>query len=137
MPAKYCKWGLCKSDSNKDKTITFFPFPKPCKDFRLLKKDPSLVAIQHNPDSCSQCSKCKAWIHACSTQNFTSLDQINANCYVCYKHFVDNKPTETHPCPTSARSFSQQVGANIFTELIVYTQLAKFQFIYFICKSYM
>ena len=107
MPAKYCKWGNCKSDSRKDKTITFFPFPKPCKDFRALKADLSLTAIIHDRDSCSQCLRCTVWIRACSVQPFTRLEQINRNCYVCYKHFTDGKPTEEQPCLVSARSFSQ------------------------------
>ena len=106
-PAKYCKWGTCTSNSKKDKSIVFFPFPKPCEDFRALKADPSLIAIQHDPDSCSQCAKCAAWIRACSIQNFSRLEQINGNCYVCYKHFPDDKPTQENPCPVSARSFSQ------------------------------
>ena len=107
MPTKYCKWGTCKSFSKKDKTIKFFPFPKPCKDFRMLTADPTLIAIQHDADTCVQCSKCTAWIRACSTTKFSSLEQINRNCYVCYKHFPDGTPTEDQPIPICARSFSQ------------------------------
>ena len=107
MPTKYCKWGTCKSYSKKDKTIKFFPFPKPCKDFRMLMADPTLIAIQHDADTCVQCSKCTAWIRACSTTKFSSLEQINRNSYVCYKHFPDGTPTEDQPIPICARSFSQ------------------------------
>lgn len=106
MPNKNCKWGTCKSDSRRDKDVVFFAFPKPCKDFKLLHADPTLVAIQHFPDSCLQCSRCIAWINACSIEGFTSLDQITANCYVCNKHFLDGKPTKEQPNPICARSFS-------------------------------
>ncbi len=114
MPHKLCKWGLCKSDGRKDKSITFFPFPKPCKDYRMLKKDPTLIAIQHEPDLCPQCSLCKAWINSCSITNLISIDQINSSCYVCHKHFTESKPTVVQPCPSSARSFCQKVGEHFF-----------------------
>ncbi len=101
----HCKWGLCTSDSrSKKSSITFWPFPKPCKDFRLLQKEPSLLAIEHNPLNCSQCSKCLHWIKACKVESLTQLEQIDKNCYVCSKHFQESGPTSEQPCPFMAGS---------------------------------
>ena len=104
MP-KHCKWGLCKSDTRYPQNglqIKFWPFPKPCKDFRLLKADPSLVAIKHEPQHCIQCNKCLQWIKACKVQSLTKLEEINKNCFVCSKHFPNGAPTNDEPHPVPA-----------------------------------
>jgi len=108
MPdTKHCKWGTCTSDSRDvtdDTPITFFSFPKPCKDFKLLEKDPS-VKIQHDQQLCIQCQKSQKWVNACKLKKFVKISQINYDTWICSKHFVAGKPTEEHLNPLSAGSF--------------------------------
>ena len=55
---KHCKHGTCKSDDrflDRESTpVNFFVFPKPCKDFKLLEKDPTLK-IEHCESTCETC----------------------------------------------------------------------------------
>ena len=72
MVGVHCKCGKCNSNSrypSKDymQGVTFFPFPKPCQDHRLLKRD-STLQLRHDPNSCPQCCKCLVWINACRLQ---------------------------------------------------------------------
>lgn len=103
MPGKHCKWGLCKSDSRYNESLAFFPFPKPCKDYNLLRKDSTLL-IHHSEDSCEQCSNAKLWLKSCNLKDFNDIAQITKHSYICGLHFVDEKPTTTHPNPIDART---------------------------------
>lgn len=99
---KHCKYGMCNSDSRylarETHPVEFFKMPKPCKDYYLLKKDPTLK-INHSEMFCAVCQSAKMWIIACGIQGFNDLSQIDNSCYVCSKHFNDGKPTENHPYP--------------------------------------
>jgi len=102
---KHCKHGTCKSDDRfldrESAPVNFFVFPKPCKDFKLLEKDPTLK-IEHCESTCETCSKCHQWINSCGLVGFTKLSQLSQTLYICSKHFVDGKPSENHPVPVSA-----------------------------------
>ena len=110
MVGVHCKWGKCNSNSrypSKDymQGVTFFPFPKPCQDHRLLKRD-STLQLRHDPNSCPQCCKCLVWINACRLQGFNKVDDIKKSCYICSKHFIDGKPTPQNPNPVTAGSIA-------------------------------
>ena len=126
MPSKHCKWFGCNSDSrylHKEhmRGVVFCPFPKPCKDYRLLRRDPSLVAIQHEPANCPQCSKCLAWIMACHRSGFQRLEQINSCCYLCSRHFAPGKVpvnAKVKPFPSPLHSSEEEttlpIGVSAF-----------------------
>lgn len=103
---KHCKWGTCNSDSRylvDSDSIKFIPFPKPCKDHRLLKRDSSLQ-LKHNVNECAQCSKCLVWINACRVEGVNNVDNITRSWFICSRHFVDGKPTLEFPNPLIAGS---------------------------------
>jgi hypothetical protein len=109
---KHCKWGTCNSDSSASyaskehmQGVKFFLFPRPCADFRLLKRD-SILQLVHDASKCQQCCKCQTWINACRVEVFSKLEDCMRSHYVCSNHFVDGEPTLSNPNPLIAGSFA-------------------------------
>ena len=107
---KHCKWGTCNSNSQHAakehmQGVNFFVIPRPCADYRILKRDSTLQLV-HDASKCKQCCKCQAWINACRVEGFSKLDDYKTTYYVCSKHFVDGEPTPSNPNPLIAGSFA-------------------------------
>ena len=96
MATKHCCWGLCKSDSRFPDRLpggtTFLRFPKPGKIRENMSEWEKLKARR-------DMEKAKCCIHACGRKDFTKVEQIKKDTYICSIHFVDGKPTEANPEP--------------------------------------
>jgi hypothetical protein len=88
---KTCCYGLCNSDTRKDRTIRFLPFPKPKINL----------------------SRAKRWIHLCGRNDFT-VDNITSRSYICTKHFPDQENfdlmsnSELEPFPAHSEELCRQ-----------------------------
>lgn len=100
MATKHCCWGICKSDSRYPERMpsgtTFIRFAKPGKirehmtDWEKQKANQQTVAA-------------KRWMHACGRKDFSKLEQITKDTYICSLHFINGKgPTENNPDPILA-----------------------------------
>ena len=61
--------------------VSFMPFPKPKTNFE----------------------RCKVYIKACGTKNFT-INNITESTYVCSKNFRNGQPSELYPDPYPSQS---------------------------------
>jgi hypothetical protein len=63
---KICCYGLCKSNSKKEPTIEFLPFPKPKTNLEHAKR----------------------WVHLCGRPTFFfSIEKITSRTSISVKHF--------------------------------------------------
>lgn len=94
---KHCCWGLCRSDSRYPENLpqgTFFiRFPKP----GLVKE--SMTTWEKNKQR-EKTDIAKRWLYACGRQDFTRIDQVKKDAYICSLHFVGGKGlTDENPHP--------------------------------------
>lgn len=73
----------------------FIRFAKPGK----IKNE--MTAWEINREN-TKTEKAKRWLHACGRQNFSLLEQITKDTYICSLHFID--PIEENPDPIIATS---------------------------------
>ena len=110
MATKHCCWGLCKSDSRFPDRLpggtTFLRFPKPGKIRENMSEWEKLKARRDT-------EKAKRWIHACGRKDFTKVEQIKKDTYICSIHFVDGKPTEANPEPMFAHLTEREQNARM------------------------
>ena len=103
---KHCCFGTCKSDTRRlhllPEGIQFIPFPKPGKirdGMTELEKDKIRMKTE----------KTKRWIHLCGRKDFTSIDQVTKNTYMCTLHFPTLAgPTDEYPEPFPAHLTTKQ-----------------------------
>jgi len=72
MPTKHCVFGDCKSDSRFHPWLKWAAFVKPTKPKNI--------------------DRAKRWIYLLKREDFSSIDKISGNTYICEKHF----PEEDH-----------------------------------------
>ena len=78
MGRKYCCYGNCKSNSEKNPDLVFLPFVKPKADF----------------------VRCRRWINLCGRPKDTfNTDKITNDTYICQLHFRKNQVLNWHENP--------------------------------------
>jgi hypothetical protein len=70
---KHCAFGHCRSDTRKEPSLVFIPFPKPKTNFQRAKR----------------------WAHLCGRSNF-GVENIKKGMYVCEKHFASGVDLDIH-----------------------------------------
>jgi hypothetical protein len=70
---KTCAFGHCRSDTRKEPSLVFIPFPKPKTNFQRAKR----------------------WAHLCGRSNF-GVKNIKKGMYVCEKHFPSGVDLDLH-----------------------------------------
>ena len=100
MATKHCCWGICKSDSRYPERMpsgtTFIRFAKPGK----IRED---MTDWEKQKANEQTVKAKHWMHACGRKDFSKLQQITKDTYICSLHFINgNGPTADNPDPILA-----------------------------------
>ena len=113
MVVKHCCWGVCKTDSryNMPEGVTFHPFPKPgrIKDgmTELQKRE---IRKKHKIT--------ERWLYLCGRKDFTSIDQVTKDTYICSLHFVSTSgPTDEHPEPFLASLTEEQKESRLRKKL--------------------
>lgn len=100
MGKKRCVYSLCTnsvSSKDCDKSVRYFPFPRPKKDI----------------------DKCKRWVSACGRyDNLLEISKLNRYThYLCSDHFPSSHgPTVEHPDPLP---FKESAGSVLVSFILI------------------
>ena len=97
---KHCCSGKCKSDSRYPEQMpdgtTFIRFPKPGK----IREN---MTPWEREQAKLKTDKAMRWQYLCGRKDFTKLEQITKDTYICSLHFIGSKgPTDDNPEPILA-----------------------------------
>ena len=102
---KHCCWGTCTMNTwySLPNNIKWIPFPKPGK-FKDGMTELEKKAIKKKQE------KTKRWIYLCGRKDFTSIEQVTQNTYICSLHFVNKIGTvDENDEPINALHTEQEV----------------------------
>ena len=102
---KHCCWGTCTMNTRYSlpNNIKWIPFPKPgkFKDGMTELEKKAIIKKQE---------KTKRWIYLCGRKDFTSIEQVTQNTYICSLHFVNKiGPVDKKDEPINASHTEQEV----------------------------
>lgn len=90
--SKHCSWGKCNSDSRYPDRLTegtfFIRFPRP-------KKITDNMTEWEKNQAKLKTEKAKRWQYLCGRADFTKLEQIHKDTYICSLHFAEGVDPRT------------------------------------------
>lgn len=117
---KHCCFGDCNRDNRPGRPgyrpdARFFPFPKPCQEYRYCISEWSPAEEELHIKNCKLCKFCQTWMVSCKRNDakFQSLRGVTSSTYICSDHFDDGYPT-THSVPISRKPYVLNVSTRNF-----------------------